>query len=159
MRKFLRGIVLLLVATIPLLAHELGAVQAEITFKKNGTFQADVQVDPEHLPLALNPFTGLPPVVPQAELVRRKEAFQQDFLEKLELRFDGVKAAFNAEALPSGTSADLSSAWRFGFRLTGAIPKNARAFTWSHPYKMGQYLLRQRFDGDLEPRKIGRAHV
>lgn len=151
MRTFLIGITLLLASALPTPAHELGAVQAEIVFRKNGTFQADVQVDPEHLPLALNPYTGLPPVVPEADLQHRKEVFQKDFLEKLELRFDGVRATLIKEALPPAISTDPSAAWRFGFRLTGAIPKNAKAFTWSHPYKMGQYLLRLKLEGNPEP--------
>ncbi len=152
MRRVWLGLILLLASARPSRAHELGAVQADLTFRKDGTFQADVHVDPEHLPLALNPFTGLPPVVSEQELQRREAAFRKDFLEHLELRFDGTKTEFAMEALPAGPSADPSAAWRFGFRVRGVIPKQARTFTWSHPYKMGQYLLRLRREGDEEPR-------
>ncbi len=152
MRKFVFAFLVLAALAIPLVAHELGAVQADITFKKNGTFVADVQVDPEHLPLSLNPFTGLPSVVSETELQRRREAFQKDFLEKLDLSFDGVRSTLGMEALAPPPSQDPAAAWRFGFRLNGVIPAGARAFTWGHPYKMGQYLLRLRNEGDAEAR-------
>jgi len=138
----------------PARAHGLGAVQAHITFRKDGTFLIDVLVDPEHLPESLNPFRGLPPVVPEQELQRRKNAFQADFLAHLALSFDGQKTAFKVEALPSATSADPAAAWHFGFRLTGPIPERARSFTWSHPYAIGQYSLRLQHEGDAEARTI-----
>lgn len=135
----------------PLPAHELGAVQADITFKKDGSFQIDVQVDPEHLPLSMNPFAGLPRVVPEHDLQRRKTAFQKDFLEKLVLAFDGQACAFAQEPLPAQANSDPAAAWRFGFRLKGLVPQEARGFTWSHPAKLGQYLLRFRTEAGLEP--------
>ena len=135
-------------------AHGLGAVQADITFRKDGSFIMDVQVDPEHLPGSLNPFTGLPPVVTEQELLRRKTAFQSDFLAQLNLSFDGVKQIFKVEPLPSPDAADPGASWHFAFRLTGSIPSGARQFTWSHPYAMGQYLLRMRNEGDAEPHPI-----
>lgn len=138
----------------PAWSHGLGAVQADITFRRNGSFLVDVQVDPEHLPASLNPFRGLPPVVTEQELQLRKMAFQSDFLAQLALSFDGVKATFKVEPLPSPGSADPAAAWRFAFRLTGPIPGGARSFTWSHPYAMGQYLLRLRQEGDAEARAI-----
>lgn len=138
----------------PAWSHGLGAVQAEITFRKDHTFVVDVQVDPEHLPPSLNPFAGLPPVVAEQELQRRKAAFQADFLGRLALSFDGVRPAFKVEALPPPDPMDPAAAWRFAFRLTGPIPAGARRFTWSHPYAMGQYLLRLRNEGDAEARAV-----
>lgn len=151
MQKILLLFIWLMLLAFPLPAHELGAVQADITFKKDGAFQIDVQVDPEHLPLSMNPFAGLPPVVPENELQLRKAAFQKNFLEKLQLAFDGQACAFTQESLPSPATSDPSAAWRFGFRLIGLVPKGARSFTWSHPAKLGQYLLRFRTEGELEP--------
>lgn len=145
---------LLMVLTLPLRAHELGAVHADIGFNKNGTFQVDVQVDPEHLPPALNPFTGLPPVVSDQELQRRKDAFQKAFLDQLELSFDGQRTGYAVEPIPAPPGLDPAAAWRFGFRLKGMVPRGARAFTWNHPYKMGQYLLRMKMEGDTEPRLL-----
>ena len=36
---------------LPLLAHELGLVQVEAMFRKDGTYIVDLLVDREHLPL------------------------------------------------------------------------------------------------------------
>ena len=138
----------------PCTAHELGAVQADITFRRNGTFQVDVQVDPEHLPSTLNPFTGLPPLVPESELQRRKEAFQNRFLDQLQLSFDGQKATYSVVPLAPHESQDPAAAWRFGFRLNGTFSKGARVFTWSHPFQLGQYLLRLQMEGDAEPHSL-----
>jgi hypothetical protein len=39
---------------VPLLAHELGLVQVEATFKKDGMYDVDLLVDREHLPLQVS---------------------------------------------------------------------------------------------------------
>ena len=39
----------LLFLTAPLFAHDLGVVQADATFKRDGTYVIDLRVDPEHL--------------------------------------------------------------------------------------------------------------
>ncbi len=138
----------------PAWPHGLGAVQADITFRKDGTFIMDVQVDPEHLPASLNPFAGLPPVATEQEMARHRLAFQTDFLAQLALSFDGKNSTFHLEPLPSPGSTDPAAAWRFAFRLTGSVPGGARRFTWSHPFAMGQYLLRIQNEGDPEARAI-----
>lgn len=149
MRRLLAALLLLFPALLR--AHELGAVQADIRFARDGGFRIEVQVDPEHLPLALNPYVGMPPVASESEIRARQQAFETDFLKQLRLDFDGQPATWTREDFTPPPSSDPAALWRFGFRLRGQVPAGAASFTWFHPFRMGQYLLRLSREGDAEP--------
>ncbi|MBV8547178.1 MAG: hypothetical protein JO088_20745, partial [Acidobacteria bacterium] len=50
-RRVLASLCFAAALALPLLAHELGLVQVEATFQKDGTYIVDLLVDREHLPL------------------------------------------------------------------------------------------------------------
>ena len=50
-RRFFASLCLAAAFGLPLVAHELGLVQVEAMFRKDGTYIVDLLVDREHLPL------------------------------------------------------------------------------------------------------------
>lgn len=53
-RRLLAVLFLAVSVCLPLLAHELGLIQVEATFRKDGTYAVDLLVDKEHLPLQVS---------------------------------------------------------------------------------------------------------
>src|SRR5438874_3342973 len=64
-RRLFPALVLTLAVVMPLAAHEMGIMQVEGTFRKNGMYVVDILVDLEHLPAR----TGVSDIAGAARIV------------------------------------------------------------------------------------------
>jgi hydrogenase/urease accessory protein HupE len=128
----LLAIALALVALArPAPAHELGLVQVEGTFRKDGSYVVDLLVDLEHLPPATS---GR--VTPEALL--------DELASKAALSFDGRRPARSGvEVTPHlNGKANVTR-----LRLSGRTPPNVSRFTFSDPAISGFFVLRLANEG------------
>lgn len=127
-RRRLAYALLFLVAALPARAHELGKVQVYATFHKDGTYEIEVPVDPEHL----GPEDG--PIEP----------FLRAFAESAVVAFDGQAVKPDARIEPPNPSGRPGRT----LRLSGTIPGGARTFTWKSTMPQGAYPLILKNEGD-----------
>ena len=126
----------------PARAHDLGVTQAIATFRSDGAYQVDVSVDPDALLMKLEIAAG-GPISSSSEVDdrdRRIRSLADVFLEGVDIRFDGRadRPLFFYEPAPgsSGPAQKPSTV-----RLTGAMPKDARAWTFQYDFAMGWFAL------------------
>ncbi len=136
---------------LPLGAHELGAASVHVRIGVDRRADVRVEVDPEHLPLALNPFAGLDPSAPDAERRARAEAFMRSFM--AHLRLDGGGRALHATAVLEPLATDLTQR-RFAFRFAFELPAGARALVWKEELPLGQYFFTIGGEGRGEEQKL-----
>lgn len=134
-RRLLLGLLLAAAFASPALAHELGLVQVEGTFQKDGTYVVDLLVDLEHLPPSPSGRTS-------------PETLLRDLREWSRLSFDGVPAAAaNAEITKAvGGKANVTR-----LRLSGRTPAAVSLFTFSNGAISGFFVLRLRNEGTVSP--------
>ena len=112
-RRCLAALLLAASLCLPLLAHELGLVQVEATFQKDGSYIVDLLVDREHLPLQVSG-AAMPP-----------DVFLRGIESAAVLRFDdkpvghGTPEVTTVEGKPNVTR----------LRLTGRTPPAVSRFT------------------------------
>lgn len=162
-----RGLVVLAVVfrlTPTASAHELGVTQVSAEFRRDGSFQVDITVDPDALLTRLEAYSrreissGLTP----AERDRRIAALASVFLDRVEIRFDGSRrlprfeylpAASDARtgdlggverSLPGGSPAGLESIEKSRVRLTGRQPSGAGTWTFLHGAAIGAFAMNLR---------------
>jgi hydrogenase/urease accessory protein HupE len=119
------GMALAAAATMP--AHELGTIWTNVTFRRNGEYEAVLHVDREHLP----------------------PGFRLDSVPGSARPFFDGRAVIpgNVEwAAPKDSSEAV-------LRLTGRIPAGARTFSWESGARLGSYLLTLRTEGESAPRR------
>ena len=126
-RRIVAAIVVALGIAAPLSAHELGMVQVEATFQKNGTYVVDLVVDREHL---------LPGITPA------------DVQKAAVLAFDGRRVQ---PAPPEITDGFEGQPRLTRFRLRGSIPANVSRFTFADEAVAGYFVLSLRNEGQAEP--------
>jgi len=116
---------------LPLLAHELGLIQVEATFQKDGTYVVDLLVDREHLPLQVSGAAMSPDV------------FLRGIESSAVLAFDGKPAEHGktevtkVEGKPNVTR----------LRLTGRTPSAVSQFTFADRAILGYFVLKLRSEG------------
>ncbi len=142
--------VLAVLPTAPARAHELGKVQVYATFLKNGTYQIDVPIDPEHLtPGDEGGPAGEPRYGPIANLTaetdRRWGTFLRSFADGATVSFDGHDVQPKLQIAPPDPGGPTG---RLTLRLHGPIPGGARAFTWTNAMALGSYPLVLQNEGD-----------
>ncbi|HKR66827.1 MAG TPA: HupE/UreJ family protein [Thermoanaerobaculia bacterium] len=115
--------VLLLCIAVRASAHELGMVQVEATFHKDGTFAVDLVVDPEHVP----------PYATSAS------SFLRDVAKSAVIAFDGKRVPFTQVPVKSTR-----------LRLTGRTPQNVSRFTFSDPEILGYFVLSLQNEGQAQ---------
>lgn len=114
-----------IVVACPLFAHELGMVQVEATFQKDGMYVVDLIVDREHVPAGVS---------------------LTDIETSSALMFDGKRAqAAKAEATHGINGADVTR-----LRMRGRIPPSVSQFTFSNRAITGFFVLKLRNEGDAE---------
>ena len=126
-RRLVVAVVALMLAT-PLLGHELGMVQVEATFLRDGTYTVDLLVDPTHLPPEATSDVG---------------AFLKNLGTSAHMAFDG-KAATPRMEIANG---DPGSA---RVHLTGRTPVGVSRFTFRDDAIGGFFVLGLRNEGDAE---------
>jgi hydrogenase/urease accessory protein HupE len=111
----------------PLLAHELGMVQIQATFQKDGTYVADLIVDREHLP----PGTTLKDIETGAVLA-----------------FDGRRVTPEPAEVTNGIGGKPNVA---RLRLRGRIPSGVSQFTFADAALTGFFVLDLHNEGQEIP--------
>jgi hydrogenase/urease accessory protein HupE len=138
-------------------AHELGTVQVDATFLRDGTYRIEAAVDLEHLRIGLGPdhtldgsIARLRPVAP--EIRRRYGQFVRDYLIRTVVAFDGVQVQPEVESIETGTASSNAGVQRpvLTLRYAGPIPPGARSFLWSNSTPLGTYLLALRHEGEAD---------
>lgn len=137
-------------------AHELGTVQVDAAFLKDGTYLIRALVDMEAVKLGLGPATDLesrfhPRQPVAASVAERFGILVRDYVSQTVLAFDWVQAPLQLDAVviapktnpPPGDTKDYLT-----IRFTGAIPPGATKFVWSNSMKLGTYLLVMHQEGD-----------
>jgi hypothetical protein len=115
----------------PLLAHELGLVQVEATFQKDGTYVADILVDREHLPMQV------------AASGMSMDAFLRSLEKSAVLSFDGRSAPHGKAEV--GTAAGKPNVTRL--RLRGTTPSAVSGFTFANDAIPGFFVIKLRSEG------------
>jgi hypothetical protein len=119
---------------IPLLAHELGLVQVEATFRKDGTYVVDLLVDREHLPLQASGMAASP------------EVFLRSIEKSAVIAFDGKPRPHESAVIslvkgkPNVTR----------MRMDGRTPPAVSRFTFADDAIMGFFVLKLRSEGREE---------
>jgi hypothetical protein len=131
MRRFIAALFLAASLGVPMLAHELGMVQVEATFRKDGTYDVDLLVDREHLPLQVSG-GAVPP-----------DVFLRGIESPAVISFDGRPAGHGSpqvttvEGKPNVTR----------LRMTGRTPTAVTRFTFADKAIMGFFVLKLRSEG------------
>jgi hypothetical protein len=130
-RRVLAALCLVAAFGLPLLAHELGLVQVEANFRKDGTYVVDLLVDREHLPLQAKGM-AVPP-----------DVFLRGIEKSAVIAFDGRPAVHEnvaitvVEGKPNVTR----------LRLTGRTPPSVSRFTFADDAIMGYFVLKLQSEG------------
>ncbi|HXH37911.1 MAG TPA: HupE/UreJ family protein [Thermoanaerobaculia bacterium] len=130
-RRLLAVLFLAAGVCLPLFAHELGLIQVEATFQKDGTYVVDLLVDREHLPLQVSGAATSPDV------------FLRGIESSAVLSFDGKPAGHGkpevtkVEGKPNVTR----------LRLTGRTPSEVSRFTFADNAILGYFVLKLRSEG------------
>lgn len=148
--KSLRILILALLAAPAIQAHELGKVQVYATFLKDGTYQIDVPIDPEHLargdeggPAGETRYGAISGLSPEVD--RQFGKFLSAFVDGATVAFDGKTVEPKAGIAPPDPE---DPPGRTTLRLHGPIPGGARAFTWKNAMALGSYPLVLQNEGD-----------
>jgi hypothetical protein len=124
-----RFLATLFVATLcsPLFGHELGLVQVEGTFQKDGTYIVDLLVDREHMP-------------PQ---VKSPSAFLKSIDTSAVLSFDGKQSTHsNGQEMTIDGKPNVTR-----LRLTGRTPSHVSQFTFADAAIPAFFVLKLRSEG------------
>jgi len=133
-RRLLAAFFIAAALGLPLVAHELGLVQVEATFRKDGTYAVDLLVDREHLPLQASGMAASP------------EGFLRSIESSAVIAFDGKPAPHEhvavslVEGKPNVTR----------MRMTGRTPPSVSRFTFADDAIMGFFVLKLRSEGREE---------
>jgi hypothetical protein len=130
-RRFVAALFLAASLAVPLLAHELGLVQVEAMFKKDGTYDVDLLVDREHLPLQVSGAAMSP------------DAFLRGIESSAVLSFDDKPAAHGIPEV--GTVEGKPNVTRL--RLTGRTPAAVSRFTFADNAILGFFVIKLRSEG------------
>ena len=131
MRRFIAALFLAASLGAPLLAHELGMVQVEATFKKDGTYDVDLLVDREHIPLQVSG-AAVPP-----------DVFLRGIESSAVLSFDGKPAGHGSPQV--STVEGKPNVTRL--RMTGRTPIAVSRFTFADKAIMGFFVINLRSEG------------
>lgn len=117
----------------PLFAHELGMVQVEATFQKDGTYVVDLIVDREHIP-------------PDVTL--------SDIEKSAVLAFDGKRASPSDTEIANGVNRKPNIT---RIRLRGRTPSAVSRFTFANAAIEGFFVLALRNEGQEASHNGSRA--
>jgi hypothetical protein len=114
--------VLLALLALPLLAHELGLMQVETLFRKDGTFSVELSVSAEHLPPNTTP---------------------EQLAAASVLAFDGRPLPLPQPEVTPGPTTRI--------RFTAPLPPGARTFTFANDAVLGYFVITLRNEGQPAP--------
>jgi len=115
----------------PIHAHEIGTTRVSVFLAKDRSYQIDVLTDAASLTEKLAVMAGqdVPGEIDPAGLQHRLEGYDQEFRQRVKIRFDGVETR-PAITYGGGT-----------IRLSGRIPDRARQFVWSFGWTFASYAM------------------
>jgi hypothetical protein len=150
---------LLFALTQPAIAHELGTIQAYVTFLPGGTWKVDITIDEEHIPplpttrpageTRYGPLSGLTP-----EWRARLGTFFSALTDRSTLAFDGrpaVPEELSVDRPASPADDPFAPLPKITLHLKGAIPPGAKTATFSTTLPIGSYPLSLTNEGDAMP--------
>jgi hydrogenase/urease accessory protein HupE len=159
LRTLLFAFLLPLALTPPSYAHELGTIQAYVTFQPGGTWKVDISIDEEHIPplpatrpageTRYGPISGLTP-----EWRARLGIFLSALADRSTLAFDGrpaVPEAISIDRPASPADDPFAPLPKITLHLKGAIPPGAKTATFSTTLPIGSYPLALTNEGDAMP--------
>jgi hydrogenase/urease accessory protein HupE len=126
-RPILAALFVAVLLASPLAAHELGMVQVEATFQKDGTYVVDLLVDREHISPGITP---------------------ADIEKTAVLSFDGRRVQPAPAEITNGFNGKPSLT---RLRLRGRTPSGVSRFTFADEAIEGYFVLTQRNEGQSEP--------
>jgi hydrogenase/urease accessory protein HupE len=148
----LLGMAFLLVAPPAAEAHEIGTTRVDAAFYPDGRYEVALTADSEtllgRLELAAGGHRSTVPSPPAR--LRAIEALAPTLLGQMSVRFDGTPVTprlLHSVLLPAADPAATPITITFG----GAIPRGARAFTWSYSLTYGSYALTLHNEADNNP--------
>jgi hydrogenase/urease accessory protein HupE len=136
-------------------AHEIGKTQIVASIDAAArTYQFDVVVDPDALltRLQIRATGDVEAPANRADRDRRISSLRQAFLESVRVKFDSEPVRSQFEYRPSSAFSDFALAPSV-VRLTGAIPPDARSFTFGYDLAAGTFALVARI-GDTAAQTI-----
>jgi hydrogenase/urease accessory protein HupE len=125
-RPVFAAILIAVSIAFPLLAHELGMVQVEAMFQKDGTYVVDLLIDREHIP----------PQITLADLERSAV-----------LAFDGKRVQSAVAEIVNGVGGKPNMT---RMRLRGRTPPGVSRFTFANPAIEGFFVLSPRNEGQTD---------
>ena len=152
----MRRLASILVATLVFpaisFAHEIGKTQVDATLQRDRTYVMTVRVDPDTM------IERVDETVPRhagktlsdAELLARFQRHTSAFLERAQLTFDGQISTPAIELTLTHPPAGREGV----VRLSGTIPRGARAMTWSYSMLYSSYALVVHREGEREPQTL-----
>src|SRR5262249_55124070 len=111
------------------------------------TYQFDIVVDPDALLAKLEAFGGRPISSGLGRIERdgRIAALARVFLDRVVVRFDDFRVDPAFEYTASSAFSDLAQSPSI-VRLSGSVPRGARAVTFAYALALGSYALNVRID-------------
>ena len=145
MTRALIALVLVFAGVPTARAHEIGKTQVMAVFRADRSYQIDVVVDPDALLTRLEVFGGelVSARVDRVERDRRIAALAGVFLERFDIRFDGVADKPRFQYLPVSRFSDVAKAPSL-VRLSGLMPAGTGEVTMAYGLAMGSYALNVR---------------
>lgn len=160
-RRRLFGLLLLL-CTLPAMAHEIRPAVVNIHLQSDGNYQIALQVNMEALLAGVSPTHSDTNESPNAErynhlralsarkLDERIHAFWPQYGDNLRLDFDGIRSVPTLTSIDIPDPGDLARARLTTLQLTGRIPPGAKTLRWTYAPQYGGSVLRLHRAGDSE---------
>lgn len=151
------SLALALAVAAPAASHELGTTEVLLAATRGGMYVADISTDAASLLARLETAAGLPRsgLLETPEYARRISGLAAVLLDRIEVRFDGVRVSPSLEYLPeSAAHSQEPGAAVAVLRLRGAVPQGARAMTWRSRLTAASYALILSTPAGAEPRTV-----
>ena len=128
---------------VPVHAHEIGTTRVTAVLDEGRGYAIEIVTDAEALVEKLDIAAGRPPLASRAgadALRQRLLARVEVFRRRLTIAFDGA-AVHPLVEYSVAAPVDAASPPRATIRLTGAIPRGVRQFTWTYAWTFASYSL------------------
>src|ERR1051325_7309713 len=136
------AVVIALLCTAGVRAHEIGTTHVAVIFQEDRTYDVEVVTDAAALVDKLEASAGasLPADTSSAHLESLLPGFDEAFRQRVKLSFDDseVRPLISYSVAPGS---DVASPPVATIRLTGQIPQDARHFTWTYGWTFASYAL------------------
>jgi hydrogenase/urease accessory protein HupE len=135
-------------------AHEIGLTRVDVVFRRDHTYQIDVLTAPQSLLNKLEVSANRPrsAFLSPPELERGLRAMTPELAKKIDVAFADQRMQPRIEILPIQIRNEYEPLF-VTIRLTGDIPRNARAFTWRFGWSYSTYSIALQNEGGTAVRQ------